>query len=93
MQRFTLRDKISAILMDTDEKNHAIVDIVLESSDDAGLSTNDKLCIKEIWQHPTEGIIMVQVEGYSEPQELEEYEEFIPQIYEYLIHSGITLLM
>lgn len=93
MQQFTLRDKISAILMDTDEKNHAIVDIVLESSEDAGLSTNDKLCIKEIWQHPTEGIIMVQVEGYSEPQELEEYEEFIPQIYEYLIHSGITLLM
>jgi len=78
------RNKVSALLMDTDEENHLIVDIPLEANENQGLSTNDMLRVKEIWQHPSEGIIMVKIDGYEEPQEIEEYEECIPQIYEYL---------
>ena len=86
-QEFTLRDKISAILIDTNEQEHLSVDIILNTPEDQGISESEKLCIKEIWQHPSEGIITVQVEGYPEPQELEEYEEFIPQIYNYLVSN------
>lgn len=54
---YTLRDKISAILIDTNEQKHLSVDIILNTSEDQGLSEAEKLCIKEIWQHPQEGII------------------------------------
>ena len=83
-QEFTVRDKLSALLMDTSEESHMNVDIILETSEDQGLSDLEKPCVKEIWQHPTEGIIMIQLEGCSEPNELEDYEECIPQIYEYI---------
>lgn len=77
------RNKISALLIDTDEEHHISVHIPLELEENQGLSTNDMLIVKEIWQHPTEGIIMVKINGL-EPQEIEEYEECIPQIYGYL---------
>lgn len=78
------RNKVSALLMDTDEENHLNVYIPLELQENQGLSTNDMLTVEEIWQHPIEGIIMVKIKGVVEPQEIEEYEECIPQIYEYL---------
>lgn len=78
------RNKISALLMDTDEEHHISVHIPLELEENQGLSTNDMLTVKEIWQHPSEGIIMIKIEGIIEPQEIEEYEECIPQIYGYL---------
>lgn len=82
MQLF--RNKVSALLMDTDEERHITVHIPLELQENQGLSTNDMLTVEEIWQHPSEGIIMVKIKGVEEPQEIEEYKECIPQIYEYL---------
>jgi hypothetical protein len=81
---FTLRDKLSALLMDTSEEQHLEVYIPLELEGTFGLSTNDMIAVEEIWQHPTEGIIMLKLEGIDDPVELEEYEEALPQIYEYL---------
>jgi hypothetical protein len=81
---FTLRDKLSALLMDTSEEQHLELYIPLELEGTFGLSTNDMIAVEEIWQHPTEGIIMLKLEGIDDPVELEEYEEALPQIYEYL---------
>lgn len=79
-----MRNKISALIMDTDEKNHLKTYIPLELSENQGLSTNDMLNIEEIWQNPIEGIIMVKLRGCKESEELETYKECIPQIYNYL---------
>ena len=73
--------------MDTSEENHMKVWIPLELEENQGLSTNDMLTVEEIWQHPTEGIIMLKIEGIEEPVELETYEECIPQIYEYILEQ------
>ena len=81
---FTLRDKLSALLMNTSEEHHLKVHIPLELEGTFGLSTNDMITVEEIWQHPTEGIIMLKLIGINDPVELEEYEESIPQIYEYI---------
>ena len=81
---FTLRDKLSALLMDTSEEQHLKVHIPLELEGTFGLSTNDMITVEEIWQHPIEGIIMLKLEGIEDPVELEEYEEAIPQIYKYI---------
>ena len=79
-----LRDKLSALLMDTDEKHHMKVYIPLDLKENVGLSTNDMITVKEIWQNPTEGIIMLKLEGIDNPVELEKYEEAISQIYEHI---------
>jgi len=81
---FTLRDKLSALLMDSAENKHYRVHIPLELSENQGLSTNDMLTVEEIWQHETEGIIMLKLIGIGEPKELEDFEECIPQIYNYM---------
>ena len=71
---------LSAILMDTSEEMHMKCDICLETSEDCGLSDLEKIHVTEIWQHPTEGIIMLMIEGFGEC-ELDDYAEFIHQIY------------
>ena len=81
---FTLRDKLSALLMDSAENKHYRVHIPLELNENQGLSTNDMLIVEEIWQHETEGIIMLKFIGIGEPKELEDFEECIPQIYNYM---------
>lgn len=83
------RDKISALLMDTDEQHHISVHIPLELGENQGLSTNDMLTVEEIWQNPTEGIIMLKIRGIEEPEELEVYEECLEQIYRYLWKTRI----
>lgn len=80
------RNLLSALLMDTSEEQHMKCDIVLQTSEDCGLSDLDKMHVTEIWQHPTEGIIMLMVEGVGEC-ELEDFEECIPQIYNELIEQ------
>ena len=77
------RNLLSALLMDTSEEKHMKCDIVLQTSEDCGLSELDKMHVTEIWQHQTEGIIMLMVEGVGEC-ELEDFEECIPQIYKEL---------
>ena len=80
------RNLLSALLMDTSEEQHMKCDIVLQTSEDCGLSDLDKMHVTEIWQHPTEGIIMLMVEGVGEC-ELEDFEECSPQIYNELIEQ------
>lgn len=81
---FTLRDKLSALLMDSAENIHYRVHIPLELKDNQGLSTNDMLTVESIWQDRKEGIIMLKLIGIGEPKELEDFEECIPQIYDYM---------
>jgi len=81
---FTLRDKLSALLMDSAENVHYRVHIPLELKDNQGLSTNDMLIVESIWQDRKEGIIMLKLISIGEPKELEDFEECIPQIYDYM---------
>ena len=81
---FTLRDKLSALLMNSAENIHYRVDIPLELEENQGLSTNDMLTVESIWQDRKEGIIMLKFIGVNEPKELEDFEECIPQIYNYM---------
>ena len=74
------RNLLSALLMDTSEEQHMNCDIVLQTSEDCGLSELEKMHVTEIWQHPTEGIIMLMIEGVGEC-ELEDFGECIPRIY------------
>lgn len=78
------RNLLSALLMDTSEEQRMKCDICLETSEDCGISDLEKIHVTEIWQHPTEGIIMLMIEGFGEC-ELEDFEECIPQIYKELI--------
>lgn len=79
-----LRHSISALLAGTSENNHLKVDIVLEPEGTFGLSTLQMPRVEEIWQHETEGIIMLKMQGEEEPVELEDYEDCMKQIYSYL---------
>lgn len=81
---FTLRDKLSALLMDSAENVHYRVHIPLELKENQGLSTNDMLTVESIWQDRKEGIIMLKLVGIGEPKELEDFEECISQIYDYM---------
>lgn len=82
---FSSRDGISALLKDTSVENPLHVYIILDTDEDMGLSSNDKLHIIELYQHPSEGIIYLKFDGDDNYYELEDYPEFIPQIYNYLL--------
>ena len=76
---------VSALLADTSEENHLNVNIVLNTSEDMGLSENDKNVITEIWQHPVEGIITFKFEGCEDEFDLSDFDkELIEQVFEYL---------
>lgn len=64
--RQMIRFYFSRHLMFTSEDNQMKVDIVLETDDTFGLSTNDMLRIVSIWQHPSEGIITFVLNGGEE---------------------------
>lgn len=55
--REMIRYYFSRQLMDTSAENQMKVNIVFETDETFGLSTNDMLRITSVWQHPTEGII------------------------------------
>ena len=78
---FNYWGSISAILMDTDEDNHLMVNITVDTSEDLGLSDNEKMTITEVWQHPQEGIITFKIEGCEDEFDLSEYPELFEQIY------------
>lgn len=84
MDNLFYRNSISALLASTSENNHLKVNIVLEPKGTFGLSTLQMPCVEEIWQHETEGIIMLKMLGEEEPVELEDYEDCMKQIYSYL---------
>lgn len=64
--RQMIRFYFSRHLMFTSEDNQMKVDIVLETKETFGLSTNDMLRIISIWQHPSEGIITFVLNGGEE---------------------------
>ncbi len=77
----TIIKRISAFLMDTDEDNHFVTNIIIDTPEDLGLSDNEKMIITEIWQHPQEGIITFKIEGCEDEFDLSEYPELLEQIY------------
>ena len=78
--------KISALLASTSEEKCLEVNpsIPLDTPEDQGLSDNDKMSLKEIWQDEKEGIITFKVEGSDKEFDLSEYEEFQEQIFNHL---------
>ena len=61
--REMIRFYFSRNLMDTSAENQIKVDIILETDETFGLSTNDMLRINSIWQDPCEGYIIFEFEG------------------------------
>lgn len=59
----SLRHFASRLLMDTSEDNPIEIDLIVETDEDQGLSDLEKLCVKKIYQDPSEGIIWVLFEG------------------------------
>ena len=64
--RQMIRFYFSRHLMFTSAENQMKVDIILETDETFGLSTNDMLRIVSIWQHPSEGIITFVLNGGEE---------------------------
>lgn len=64
--RQMIRFYFSRHLMFTSEDNQMKVDILLETDETFGLSTNDMLRIVSIWQHPSNGIITFVLNGGEE---------------------------
>ena len=64
--REMIRFYFSRNLMDTSAENQIKVDIILETDETFGLSTNDMLRIVSIWQEPCEGIITFVLNGGEE---------------------------
>lgn len=64
--RQMIRFYFSRHLMFTSAEKQMKVDIVLETDETFGLSTNDMLRIVSIWQHPSEGIITFVLNGGKE---------------------------
>lgn len=63
--REEIRHYLSAVLMDNDEKHPLSVDITLDTDDYSGLSTLDMPRVTKCWQHPTEGWICFEIDGYG----------------------------
>lgn len=78
-------NSILALLQNTCEENPLQVYIILDTNEDMGLSSNDKLHIIELYRHPSEGIIYFKFRGDNDYYELKGYPEFISQIYYYLL--------
>ena len=64
--RQMIRFYFSRHLMFTSAENQMKVDIVMETDETFGLSTNDMLRIVSIWQHPSEGLITFVLNGGEE---------------------------
>lgn len=78
---------ISAMLADTSEEEHMAVDIAIDTDGDN--KSIGVVRIREIWQHPTEGIITYKIEGSDQEFDLaDEDESIVEQVYVGL--RGIT---
>jgi hypothetical protein len=67
-----IRSAISWWLMDTNEQVHVHCNITIDGDNPCGLSELEKPSVTEIWQHPTEGIITLKIEGYDGEMDLDE---------------------
>ncbi len=93
---FSLWDKLSALLMDTNEDKHLKAKeddiLVLETNEDMGLSDLEKNHLSEVWQHPSEGIITFKMEGSNQELDLSEFPEFIPQVYNHVLEGNMETI-
>ena len=64
--REMIRFYFSRHLMDTSAENQMKVNIVFETDETFGLSTNNMLRIISVWQHPSEGLITFVLDGGGE---------------------------
>ncbi|MBR0539914.1 MAG: DUF1738 domain-containing protein [Bacteroidales bacterium] len=89
-------NKLSALLMDTNEDIHLKAKkdeiLVLETDEDMGLSDLEKNHLSEVWQHPSEGIITFKMEGSNQEFDLSDYPEFIPQIYNHVADGTMEMI-
>ena len=89
-------DKLSALLMDTNEDIHLKAKkdeiLVLETDEDMGLSDLEKNRLSEVWQHPTEGIITFKMEGSNQEYDLSEYPEFVQQIIQHINEENMEMI-
>lgn len=69
--RKSVREKVSALLMDTSEDDPLNIEIVIDDSEFFGMCELEKPCINSIWQDPSEGWIYVQFEGYGNPTDFD----------------------
>jgi hypothetical protein len=83
LKKENARNVLSALLADTDEKNPMNVDIILETSEDMGLSTLQKPHVIKVFQDPKEGIMWMLFEGADDYIEIEEDDE-MEQIINYI---------
>jgi hypothetical protein len=74
MDREEMRKKMSALLMDTNEKEGLLLDVVIGESEAEGLgySTNDLPRVRAAFQLPSEGIIYFVIYGADEPMEFDD---------------------
>lgn len=73
--RQCIRERLSAILMDTSEENPLQCDIVLDS-EAFGLSTNEMTRVIKLFQHPSEGIICFIIEGFEYPLDMDTFSTY-----------------
>lgn len=85
MLHISFYDGILALLRDTCEENPLQVYITLDTDEDIGLSSNNKLHIIELYRHSSEGMIYFKFDGDNDYYKLADYPEFISQIYSYLL--------
>lgn len=83
--REELRHALSPILMDTDEEHPMETDIVFD--EEKYPSSMEAPRIVKAWQHPTEGWIYFEIEGYPVPVNFDEFStlnlvEFYNHLYE-----------
>lgn len=83
MLHISYYDGILPLLMNKCKENPLQVYITLDTDEDMGLSTNDKLHIIELY--PSEGIIYFKFYGDNNYYELKDYPEFISPVYYYLL--------
>lgn len=73
--------KLSELLAGTSDEKHLAVHIPLELNENQGLSTLQMLTITEIWRQPDKDTFGILLEGCPEPQDLDNYKECIPYVY------------
>ena len=76
-------NELSALLSNTNEGAHLLLidPIPLNTDEDVGMSDPEKPAVKEIWQDNIEGIITFKLYGNDSELDLDDYPEFIDEIY------------
>lgn len=76
-------NELSALLSNTNESVHLLLvdPILLNTDEDVGMSDPEKSAVKEIWQDNIEGLITFKMYGSDSELDLDDYPEFVDEIY------------